>query len=112
VLVVELTFLSLAGKVPRIVKGVHVPVIELRRSERQATSRLIGKLGIKLPQIILQIISLKHLGGLNVNVMMRLFSALVIFGLVRDQSPERDPTSSAEFFELQGEVGGCIKRDR
>lgn len=85
----KLTALPFHGKVPTIVENVHVPMVEIARSEGQAPEGFgIGR--VKLFQLVSQVFGLEHFGRFDVDMNMVLQALFVILCLVPDERPKGD----------------------
>jgi hypothetical protein len=104
--------LSFACQVTFVVESIKVPGVKLGTLEGDTTTGLVRILGVVLLKLCLDVIGLKHLAGLNVNVAMLLFTSFVVLGFMLDECKEADATSLEKLIEFKLQVSGGIKRYR
>lgn len=96
----KLAALPFHGKVPTIMEYVHVPVVEVARSERQAPKGFgVGR--VELFQLVTQVFSLKHFGRFDVDMDVVLQALFVILCLMPDERPKGDAFRTGKLGELE-----------
>ena len=109
-LIVKSPGLSFACKIPLVMQGIKIPRVELRRIERNTTSRLIRVFGVELFKLCLDVVGLKHLRRLDVDMTMFFFTAFVVLGFMDYKSPKAKPASFEKLvkFMSDGTVAAAV----